>query len=67
MDADLVKIELVTEPQDVQEVIDSRIEIGPMVVCDHCMDTHPFSIRKCTKPLFEAFLETQPERSTDWK
>jgi hypothetical protein len=36
METDLVEFELVTEPEDVQEVISFRFREGPMVVCDKC-------------------------------
>jgi hypothetical protein len=36
METDLVEFELVTEPEDVQEVIGFRFREGPMVVCDKC-------------------------------
>jgi|HubBroStandDraft_4_1064222.scaffolds.fasta_scaffold148550_1 hypothetical protein len=38
METDLVEFELVTDPEDVQEVIGCRFREGPMVVCDKCMD-----------------------------
>jgi hypothetical protein len=38
METDLVEFELVTDPEEVQEVIGSRFSAGPMVICDKCKD-----------------------------
>ena len=41
METDLVEFELVTDPEEVQEVIGSRFSAGPIVICDKCKDaTH---------------------------